>query len=86
MLILMLINHLAILYSLMVVDGTLKAGKITKLVFRLAALGLFVMAGGLVLLAFMAFNLMDFFAFVVAGVVLAILATTILQLRPKNVA
>ena len=86
MLILMLINHLAILYSLMVVDGTLRAGKITKLVFRLAAIGLFVMAGGLVLLAFMAFNLMDFFAFIVAGVVLAILATTILQLRPKNVA
>ena len=33
---------------------------------------------------FMAFNLMDFFALVVAGVVLILLAVTVLQLKPKK--
>ena len=81
---LMLINHIAILYSLLVVDGTLRANKLAKIAFLIASIGLFVMGGGLILLAFMAFNLMDFLAFVVAGVVLIILATTLLQLKPKN--
>ena len=85
MLALMLINHVAIFYSLLVVDGSVRAaGKFTKIAFLVAAIGLFVMGGGLILLAFMAFNLMDFLAFVVAGAVLVIFATTILQLRPKN--
>ena len=82
---LMLINHIAILYSLLVVDGTLRASKISKIAFLIASIGLFVMGAGLILLAFMSFNFMDFLALVVAGVVLALLATTLLQLKPKNV-
>ena len=89
MLILMFINHVAILYSLLVVDGTLrssgKLAKLTKIAFLVASIGLFVMGGALVLLAFMAFNLMDFLAFVVAGMVLVLFGTTLLQLKPKNV-
>jgi hypothetical protein len=84
MLVLMLVNHAAILYSMLVVDGSIRANKISKIAFLVASIGLFVMGGGMILLAFMAFNLMDFLAFVVAGVVLVLLATTILQLRPKN--
>ena len=64
MLVLMFINHLAILYSLLVVDGSLRASKLAKIAFLIASIGLFVMGGGLILLAFMAFNLMDFLAFV----------------------
>ena len=86
MLVLMMINHIAILYSLLVVDGTLRANKIANIMFLIAAIGLFVMGGGLILLAFMSFNLLDCLALVVAGVVLFLLATTLLQLKPKRVA
>ncbi len=84
LLFLMLINHIAIFYSLLVVDGTVRPNKISKIAFLVAAIGLFVMGGGLILVAFMSFNLLDFMAFVVGGVTLILLATTVLQLRPKT--
>ena len=84
LLILMMINHVAILYSLLVVDGSLRSNKISNIAFSIAYIGLFVMGAALILLAFMSFNVLDCLALVVAGAISILLATTVLQLKPKK--